>query len=64
MSFVAVWRFGAISWAPSRVHTNLEIPIFVTVAVAHVSVQSACVEETFRAARELASTEQRRNEVV
>lgn len=50
-------RFGAISWTRSRINTNLEIGVFVSVAVAHVSLQFGSIGETLRAARGLAPTQ-------
>lgn len=50
-----MWHFGAISWIHVCTKTNLEILVFVSVGVEHVSFQLACMEETLRAAREFAS---------
>lgn len=54
---VTMWRFGAISWTRLCIKTNLEVLVFVSVDVAHVSLQLVRVEETLRAVREFASAE-------
>lgn len=47
------WHFGAILWTHLCSNTNLEILVFVSVAVMHMSFQFPRIEETLRAAREL-----------
>lgn len=49
--------FGTILWLHLCVQTNLEILAFLSVRVAHVSLQFTCVEETLRAGCKLAPGE-------
>ena len=44
--------------------TNLEILVFVTVSVAHMSLQLACMDETLSAACKFASAESKVKTVV
>lgn len=51
--------FGAILWLHLSFQTNLEILVFLSVGVAHMSFQFTCVEETLRAGCEFASGERK-----